>query len=110
VLAAVDDSAVRGADETSWQRTAQTHWLSVATAEQAALFQLSDRRDRDRDSAKALLGDHPDGVIVSDRYAVYLFIADGSASCASSTSCGTSSPSASVAALPDALAASSHTN
>jgi transposase len=74
VLAAVDDSAVRGADETSWQRAGQTHWLSVATAEQAALFQLSDRRDRD--SAKALLGDNPDGVIVSDRYAVYLFIDD----------------------------------
>jgi transposase len=74
VLAAVDDSAVRGADETSWQRAGQTHWLSVATAERAALFQLSDRRDRD--SAKALLGDDPDGVIVSDRYAVYLFIDD----------------------------------
>jgi len=74
VLGAVDDSAVRGADETSWQRAGQTHWLSVATAEQAALFQLSDRRDRD--SAKALLGDDPDGVIVSDRYAVYLFIDD----------------------------------
>jgi len=74
VLAAVDDSAVRGADETSWQRAGQTHWLSVATAEQAALFQLSDRRDRD--SAKAVLGDDPNGVIVSDRYAVYLFIDD----------------------------------
>lgn len=75
VLGAVDSSAVRGADETSWQRAGQTHWLSVATAKQAALFQLSDRRDRD--SAKALLGDDPDGVIVSDRYAVYLFIDDG---------------------------------
>lgn len=74
VLAAVDRSAVRGADETSWQRAGSTHWLSVATAEQAALFQLSERRDRD--SAKALLGDDPGGVIVSDRYAVYLFIDD----------------------------------
>lgn len=74
VLEAVDVSAVRGADETSWQRAGQTHWLSVATAQQAALFQLSDRRDRD--SAKALLGDDPAGVIVSDRYAVYLFIDD----------------------------------
>jgi transposase len=74
VLGAVDHSAVRGADETSWQRAGQTHWLSVATAEAAALFQLSDRRDRD--SAKALLGDDPAGVIVCDRYAVYLFIDD----------------------------------
>ena len=74
VLGAVDDSAVRGADETSWQRAGQTQWLSVATAERAALFQITDRRDRD--SAKALLGDDPAGVIVSDRYAVYLFIDD----------------------------------
>ena len=74
VLAAVDQSAVRGADETSWQRAGQTQWLSVATAEQAALFQIADRRDRD--AAKALLGDSPGGVIVSDRYAVYLFIDD----------------------------------
>jgi transposase len=75
VLQAVDDSAVRGADETSWQHAGQTHWLSVATAEHAALFQIADRRDRD--AAKALLGDDPAGVIVSDRYAVYLFIDDG---------------------------------
>jgi transposase len=74
VLAAVDQSPVRGADETSWQRAGQTQWLSVATAEQAALFQIADRRDRD--AAKALLGDDPAGVIVSDRYAVYLFIDD----------------------------------
>jgi transposase len=74
VLQAVDQSPVRGADETSWQRAGQTHWLSVATAQTAALFQLSDRRDRD--SAKTLLGEDPAGVIVSDRYAVYLFIDD----------------------------------
>jgi transposase len=74
VLGAVDQSAVRGADETSWQRAGQTRWLSVATAEQAALFQIADRRDRD--GARALLGDSPTGTIVSDRYAVYLFIDD----------------------------------
>jgi transposase len=74
VLQAVDQSTVRGADETSWQRAGQTHWLSVATAQTAALFQIADHRDRD--ATKALLGDHPGGVIVSDRYAVYLFIDD----------------------------------
>lgn len=74
VLVAVDDSAVRGADETSRQRAGQTQWLSVATAEQAALFQIADRRDRD--AARALLGENPTGTIVSDRYAVYLFIDD----------------------------------
>jgi len=74
VLAAVDQSPVRGADETSFSRAGQTQWLSVATAKQAALFQIADRRDRD--AAKALLGETPTGVIVSDRYAVYLFIDD----------------------------------
>lgn len=74
VLSAADSSAVRGADETSWQRAGKTRWLSVATTERAALFQIAERRDRD--SAKALLGEQPQGVIVSDRYAVYLFIDD----------------------------------
>jgi transposase len=74
VLAAVDSSAVRGADETSWQRAGQTQWLSVATTQQAALFQIAAHRDRD--AARALLGDDPTGTIVSDRYAVYLFIDD----------------------------------
>jgi transposase len=74
VLAAVDESPVRGADETSFSQAGQTQWLSVATAQRAALFQIADRRDRD--AAKALLGETPRGVIVSDRYAVYLFIDD----------------------------------
>jgi transposase len=74
ILARIDESAVRGADETSWQRAGETQWLSVATAAHAAIFQIS--RHRDRDSAKALLGDDPAGVIVTDRYAVYLFIDD----------------------------------
>ena len=74
VLDAVDHSPVRGADETSWQQAGRTQWLSVATAERAALFQIADRRDRD--GARALLGEQPQGVIVSDRYAVYLFIDD----------------------------------
>ena len=74
VLDAVDHSPVRGADETSWQHAGRTHWLSVACAEHAALFQICDRRDRD--AAQALLGEQPQGVIVCDRYAVYLFIDD----------------------------------
>jgi len=74
VLAAVDQSAVRGADETSWRQGGQTTWLSVATAERATLFQIAERRDRG--AAKALLGEQPQGVTVSDRYAVYLYIDD----------------------------------
>jgi Transposase IS66 family len=37
-------------------------------------FEIAEHRDRD--AAKALLGDNPTATIVSDRYAVYLFIDD----------------------------------
>jgi transposase len=74
ILKVVDDSPVRGADETSFRQAGQTTWLSVAAAEHAALFQLD--ACRDRDAARALLGEQPTGTIVSDRYAVYLFIDD----------------------------------
>ncbi len=39
-----------------------------------ALLQIAKRRDRQ--AAKALLGDEPTGTIVTDRYAVYLFVDD----------------------------------
>ena len=74
IVKAVDASPVRGADETSWRQAGQTTWLSVAVAQTAALFQLDARRDRD--AAMALLGEAPSGTIVSDRYAVYLYIDD----------------------------------
>ena len=72
ILRHLDDAAVRCADETSWRQAGDTRWLSVAAAVDAALFQIAARRDRD--AARALLGDDPDGVIVSDRYSVYLYI------------------------------------
>jgi transposase len=65
---------VRGADETSWPRAGDSGWLSVSISEQAALFQIAARRDRE--AAIALLGEQPTGTIISDRYAVYLFIDD----------------------------------
>jgi transposase len=74
ILEQLDHSPVRGADETSWPRAGDSGWLSVSVSEQAALFQIAARRDRQ--SAIALLGEQPSGTIVSDRYAVYLFIDD----------------------------------
>jgi transposase len=75
ILAAVDASPVKCADETGWRQGAESRWLSVAAGQQAALFQIAERRDRD--ATRALLGDQPAGVIVSDRYAVYLYVPDG---------------------------------
>src|SRR5450755_2007675 len=72
ILRHLDDARVRCADETSWRQAGDPRWLSVAAAVDAALFQIAARRDRA--AARALLGDDPGGVIVSDRYAVYLYI------------------------------------
>ena len=74
ILEHLDQAAVRCADETSWRQAGEGRWLSVAAAVDAALFQIALRRDRE--SARALLGDDPGGVIVSDRYSVYLYIDD----------------------------------
>ena len=77
ILAYLDDAAVRCADETltSWREAGNSRWLSVAAAVDAALFQIATRRDRD--ATRTLLGDDPNGVIVSDRYSVYLYIDAG---------------------------------
>jgi transposase len=72
ILEHLDEAAVRCADETSWRQAGDSRWLSVAAAVDAALFQIAARRDRD--ATRALLGEDPGGVIVSDRYAVYLYI------------------------------------
>jgi transposase len=74
ILHALDDAPVRGADETSWPQAGNGQWLSVSIAERMALFQIA--KHRDRDAARALLGEEPGGVIVTDRYAVYLFVDD----------------------------------
>jgi len=74
ILQALDTEPVRGADETSWPQAGQGQWLSVSQSERMALFQIAKRRDRD--AAKALLGETPEGVIVTDRYAVYLYLED----------------------------------
>ena len=59
ILLALDDAAVRGADETSWPQAGNGQWLSVSIAERMALFQIA--KHRDRDAAKALLGEEPPG-------------------------------------------------
>ena len=74
ILEQLDHTPVRGADETSWPRAGDSGWLSVSIGEQAALFQIAARRDRE--AAIALFGEQPTGLFISDRDAVYLFIDD----------------------------------
>lgn len=72
ILAAVDQSQVKWADETGWRRAGEREWLSVAAGERAALFQID--RSRSREAAIALLGEVPEGAVVTDRYAAYGFV------------------------------------
>jgi transposase len=72
LLEHLDKSPVRHVDETSWRHPGQGAWLSVAAARDAAIFQISDRRDRL--AAHALIGENPTGIIVTDRYGVYEYL------------------------------------
>lgn len=62
-------SAVAYADETSWKQQPNKAWLWVGVTAYLAVFLI--RHKRDRASAHALLGANYEGVVVSDRYAVY---------------------------------------
>ncbi len=72
LLEYLDQSPVRNVDETSWRHPGQGAWLSVAAALDAAIFQIAERRDRL--AAHALIGEHPTGIIVTDRYGVYEYL------------------------------------
>jgi hypothetical protein len=62
---ALDAEPVGGADETSWSQAGEGQGLSVSHSERMVLCQIA--KHRDRDGAKALLDEAPDGVIVTDR-------------------------------------------
>ena len=72
-VAAIDDelhrAACRSVDETSWRVAGRRSWAWAATTRRAVRFRLLNSRGRD--SCHALLGEHPTGVITTDRWAVY---------------------------------------
>lgn len=70
--AALAQAPVRHADETSHQSHAHPMWLWAVVAEWGARFAI--HASRAAWVARELLGEDPDGVVVSDRYAAYGFI------------------------------------
>lgn len=67
---AVQEAAVRNADETSWTLSGRVHWLWLAATQAAAFFRIDPRRNND--GLPALLGTKQVGVLISDRLAAYL--------------------------------------
>lgn len=72
-VAAIDaelrNAPSRNVDETSWRVAGRRSWAWAATTPHAVRFRLLDSRGRD--SCSILLGEHPDGVITTDRFGVY---------------------------------------
>jgi len=68
-VAAVRAAPVKGVDETGWKKFGRLCWLWTAVAETVTCFQVHARRGFD--GLRALLGDDPGGVVVSDRWSVY---------------------------------------
>lgn len=67
--AAVQDSAVVGADETGWRQAGRRRWLWGGVTPKLAAFLITDSRGQD--SARALLGADFAGICLSDRWSGY---------------------------------------
>ena len=72
-MASVAASATKHLDETTWRESGVLAWLWVAVGETATAFLI--RNSRKSAVARELIGDEPTGVVISDRYSGYLFIA-----------------------------------
>lgn len=59
-------------DETSHRRSGKTEWLWVACNDKVSLFKIFDNRAQS--SAKALIGEHYQGMTITDRYGAYSFL------------------------------------
>jgi transposase len=68
-VAAVRAAPVKNVDETGWKQAGKLCWLWAGVAQAVACFQVHARRGLD--GLRALLGDEPRGVVVSDRWCAY---------------------------------------
>jgi transposase len=68
-VAAVRAAAAKNVDETGWKQAGRLCWLWAGVIRTATCFQVHARRGLD--GLRALLGDDPTGVVVSDRWSAY---------------------------------------
>lgn len=69
----VQSAALIHADETRHQRGGERRWMWMALSKMAVCFMTA--HDRGKEAAKRLLGQTPAGVVITDQYAGYRFIA-----------------------------------
>jgi transposase len=69
IKTAVRQASVKNADETRWKQGAKLRWLWVAATRQLAVFRISRRRNRQ--GLQLLLGQQPQGTLISDRLGAY---------------------------------------
>jgi transposase len=74
ILQAIQQAAVKNVDETSWKQAGQKRWLWVAVTSVAIFFAVKLRRSAA--ALRSFLGEHPKGVVGSDRYSAYSFLAE----------------------------------
>jgi transposase len=68
-VAAVRAAPVKNVDETGWKRAGRLCWLWAGVIRTATCFQI--HACRGFDGLRSLLGDNPEGVVVSDRWGAY---------------------------------------
>lgn len=76
-MTSVASSATKHLDETTWRQSSRLAWLWTAVGEDATVFVIRDSRASS--VARELIGDEPNGIIISDRYSGYSYIDFGSA-------------------------------
>ncbi len=75
ILQAVQQAPVKDVDETGWKKAGQRRWLWVAVAGVAVFFAV--RLRRSAEALRSFLGEEPKGVVCSDRFSAYGFLAEG---------------------------------
>jgi transposase len=68
-VAAVRAAPVKNVDETGWKQAGRLCWLWAGVTRAATCFRVHARRGLD--GLRALLGDDPTGVVISDRWSAY---------------------------------------
>src|SRR5262249_51143285 len=68
-VAAVRAAPVKNVDETGWKQAGRLCWLWAGVTQAVACFQVHARRGLA--GLRALLGDDPAGIVISDRWSAY---------------------------------------
>jgi len=71
-MASVAQSDVKHLDETSWTESNESAWVWTAVGDDATVFVIRDTRGSV--VARELIGDDPNGIVVTDRYSGYSYI------------------------------------